>query len=545
MELLKKNPAGSIPVIVKRLKQKDIEWRKARQELNKTWKELVDKNYEKSFDHQIQSFKLADKRFYSAKNLVNDIKGGNSEMEQYLLGMAPGIFTEVPAELTDKLSDMKPHLALEYDAADQGALQDIYRLICHAMEVTNVSTNDKERIASLWRDLLRVFFNMPVHFLYSGQSSAPPPSTSSSSVSHAVGTDVTTGDAAGAASTMESDGSSIPVPATLASQSGWDIDALPVHAGEAYQIGTKVLTLFGSGEVIGFRTSDNTYEIQLPYGIGYLRPSVVLGAEELSVNALEAIGVHVDGEGNEFVHGVRRTPASTNHLVTDPSKIFLGNQMCYTFFRLHHTLYWRFVLARRLAHSKLNLSSTNEYDVSAYDDIDVSEISNLKGNEYPIYNSFMSQLFALIDGSIDSNRYEDMCRQLLSNKGYFVYTLDKVVQQLLKCLQSMSSDENVTKLVGIFMYYRSHTEGVDSAAYQKHVASSLSHLDEDVYRFQLVTPVLHDSTQPIMVGCQLLGSLGSKEFSQSINGSGNSNSSLLADVEETNVDGQTEVEMNK
>jgi hypothetical protein len=38
----------------------------------------------------------------------------------------------------------------------------------------------------------------------------------------------------------------------------------------------------------------------------------------------------------------------------------------------------------------------------------------------------MGQLFSLLDGSSDSARYEDMCRQLLSNKGYFVYTLDKV-----------------------------------------------------------------------------------------------------------------------
>lgn len=35
LELLRKNPAGSIPVILRRLKQKDVEWRKARQELNK------------------------------------------------------------------------------------------------------------------------------------------------------------------------------------------------------------------------------------------------------------------------------------------------------------------------------------------------------------------------------------------------------------------------------------------------------------------------------------------------------------------------------
>ena len=35
LELLRKNPAGTIPIILKRLKQKDLEWRKARNDLNK------------------------------------------------------------------------------------------------------------------------------------------------------------------------------------------------------------------------------------------------------------------------------------------------------------------------------------------------------------------------------------------------------------------------------------------------------------------------------------------------------------------------------
>ncbi|EWM25657.1 paired amphipathic helix protein sin3 [Nannochloropsis gaditana] len=47
LELLRKNPAGAIPVILRRLKQKDLEWRKARQDLNKGWKDVLEKNYHK------------------------------------------------------------------------------------------------------------------------------------------------------------------------------------------------------------------------------------------------------------------------------------------------------------------------------------------------------------------------------------------------------------------------------------------------------------------------------------------------------------------
>jgi paired amphipathic helix protein Sin3a len=75
LELLRKNPAGTIPVVLKRLRQKDSEWRKARHELNKTWQEVLDKNYEKSFDQKSYYFRQHEKRYYSTKHLMGDIRG--------------------------------------------------------------------------------------------------------------------------------------------------------------------------------------------------------------------------------------------------------------------------------------------------------------------------------------------------------------------------------------------------------------------------------------------------------------------------------------
>lgn len=52
LELLRRNPAGAIPVILKRLKQKDLEWRKARQQLNNQWRDILIKNAPRSLDHR-------------------------------------------------------------------------------------------------------------------------------------------------------------------------------------------------------------------------------------------------------------------------------------------------------------------------------------------------------------------------------------------------------------------------------------------------------------------------------------------------------------
>jgi len=74
LELLRKNPGGAIPVILARLKQKDEEWRQKRIEMNKTWKQMMEKNYQKSLDHRSFYFKQGDRKLLSLKPLVSEIR---------------------------------------------------------------------------------------------------------------------------------------------------------------------------------------------------------------------------------------------------------------------------------------------------------------------------------------------------------------------------------------------------------------------------------------------------------------------------------------
>ena len=123
--------------------------------------------------------------------------------------------------------------------------------------------------------------------------------------------------------------------------------------------------------------------------------------------------------------------------------------------RLHHTLFWRLLLAKKLAADCQNKAGLRQkHPMSKYDDSeDEGDLLNHIGSTKPLYSGFLAQLYALLDGSIDNARYDDACRHLLSNKAYFVCTLDKIVQQIVKCLQSMANDETFTRLVGIFMYH--------------------------------------------------------------------------------------------
>ena len=74
VDLLRKNPAVAIPVVLKRLRQKEEEWCVAREEAKSGWKETVHKNFHKSLDHRTHHFRREDKRQTSNRALLQQIR---------------------------------------------------------------------------------------------------------------------------------------------------------------------------------------------------------------------------------------------------------------------------------------------------------------------------------------------------------------------------------------------------------------------------------------------------------------------------------------
>jgi paired amphipathic helix protein Sin3a len=71
---LKKNPVVAVPVVLRRLKAKEEEWREAQKGFNKQWREQNEKYYLKSLDHQGINFKQNDIKALRSKSLFNDIE---------------------------------------------------------------------------------------------------------------------------------------------------------------------------------------------------------------------------------------------------------------------------------------------------------------------------------------------------------------------------------------------------------------------------------------------------------------------------------------
>ena len=73
IEGLKKQPHVAVPLVLRRLKTKEEEWRDAQKSFNKTWREQTEKFYLKSLDLQGISFKQSDVRALRSKSLLNEI----------------------------------------------------------------------------------------------------------------------------------------------------------------------------------------------------------------------------------------------------------------------------------------------------------------------------------------------------------------------------------------------------------------------------------------------------------------------------------------
>ncbi len=145
VEGLKKNPAASIPVVLRRLKAKEEEWREAQKGFNKIWREQNEKFYLKSLDHQGMNFKQNDMKYLRSKSLLNEIEA---------------LFDERHEHNDENNPSTGPHLVLSYK--DKSVLDDAANLLIHHVKrQTGIHKEDKQKIKSLIRQFIPDLFYHP------------------------------------------------------------------------------------------------------------------------------------------------------------------------------------------------------------------------------------------------------------------------------------------------------------------------------------------------------------------------------------------------
>lgn len=147
VEGLKRNPTVAVPLVLRRLKAKEEEWREAQKSFNKVWREQNEKYYLKSLDHQGITFKQNDVKFLRSKSLLNEIEAIYEERREQ---MEEGT-GEVPTG---------PHMSLAY--IDRSILDDAANLIIHHVKrQTGINKEDKQKIKQLLRQFVPDLFCLP------------------------------------------------------------------------------------------------------------------------------------------------------------------------------------------------------------------------------------------------------------------------------------------------------------------------------------------------------------------------------------------------
>ncbi|KAL0094572.1 Sin3 family co-repressor-domain-containing protein [Phycomyces blakesleeanus] len=150
IELLYTNPAHVVPILLKRLKQKDEEWKKAQREWNKIWRELDAKNFYKALDYQGINFKSNDRKAMAPKSLINEI-----EVKYHRQNLPQ------KSILGNSKSKSKSIYQYTYPCKDPEVFKDVTRIIFSYIDrQTGFTGNDREKIRTFIRTFIPLWFHV-------------------------------------------------------------------------------------------------------------------------------------------------------------------------------------------------------------------------------------------------------------------------------------------------------------------------------------------------------------------------------------------------
>ncbi|XP_023661955.1 paired amphipathic helix protein Sin3a-like isoform X1 [Paramormyrops kingsleyae] len=340
---LKKNPAVSVPIVLKRLKIKEEEWREAQRGFNKIWREQNEKYYLKSLDHQGINFKQNDTKVLRSKTLLNEIES---------------IYDERQEQGSEE--NAGPHLSLTYE--DSQILEDAAALIIHHVKrQTGIQKEDKYKIKQV------------VHHF---------------------------------------------IPDMLFAQRGElsDVEEEEEEEAELDEGGAKKHNGVGGG------SGGSPTKSKLLFGS--------TGAQKLR---------------------------STD----DAYNLFYVNNNWYIFLRLHQTLCARLLRiytqaerqieeeCRERAWEREVLGLKRDKNDTPAVQLRLKEPMDIEVEDY--YSAFLEMVRNLLDGNMDASQYEDSLREMFTIHAYMAFTMDKLIQSIVRQLQHIVSDEICVQVTDLYL----------------------------------------------------------------------------------------------
>ncbi|CAG5127144.1 unnamed protein product, partial [Candidula unifasciata] len=341
IEGLKKNPLVAVPLVLRRLKAKDEEWREAQKQFNKLWKEQNEKFYLKSLDHQCANFKQHDIKAIRGKSLLNQIETIYDERSD-----------------NEETQPQGPMLTFTYD--DRSLIEDAGNLVIHHVKrQTGVDKEAKTRIKQLVKHFVPDMFFAP-----RGELS--------------------------------------------------DDDEKFVQDEDDKK--RKVNGLKSEAEE---KSKDIKKEI-------------------------EDVDMDKGGEKNAEVNG------SDSEDDNDRYTLFYCNTTWYIFLRLHQILCSRLLKAYTLTQKLIQEEAVTKKERKDSVALALRLRSPLDVEVEDYYSYFLEMVRAVLDGNMEASQYEDTMREMYGIEAYQLFTMDKVVQNIVRQVQHLVMDDIPSKLTKLF-----------------------------------------------------------------------------------------------
>ncbi|KII93988.1 hypothetical protein PLICRDRAFT_99544 [Plicaturopsis crispa FD-325 SS-3] len=409
IQALQESPGVSVPVVLARLKKKDEEWRRARRDWSRMWREVDAKNFYKSLDHQGISFKANDKKAITAKHLVGDIESVKAR------------------QATERASRENPlqHWAhgslgfqLEYGFDDTSVLQDSLKMVYSFLDHSHAQYSLEERrsVETFLRSFVPLLCTFP-----------------SGEFNDACGPLDGAPDINAPASAGKSDGGGSHSGGIVAS----DLRKKLLKTVQEKTVGQEPNSTIASQA--GSLTPESP------------RLSTREDEPETSVFRANADDVWI------------RANLSGEQAVSPPMKsrpIFV-NTTYYTLLRLLQLLYSRLLMCKTigeaLAHDQhrnllanpiavdLGMDEPNGPPAVLAQAIDALG-EGASANANVVYMYLLDACEKVFDNELDQATFEEHMRWFFGNKAFHVFTLDKLITALVKQVQTVLSDNKCQEL---------------------------------------------------------------------------------------------------
>ncbi|XP_058494449.1 paired amphipathic helix protein Sin3b [Solea solea] len=504
IEGLKRSPATAVPVVLKRLKAKEEEWRDAQQGFNKIWREQYEKAYLKSLDHQGVNFKQNDMKALRSKSLLNEIESVYDERQEQSTEES-GVGQQ-GRNGSGSAPASEPHMVFTYE--DKQILEDAASLIIyHVKRQPTIHKDDKDHIKRIIQHFVPDLF-----FSRRGELSdteewtdeeAEPEEAGDRADRDRADRDRADRDRAdrdradrdradrdrdradrdradrdradrdradrdraerGRALTAAAggNGSSSNIPAATAaattavaatgSQAQTQPDQTQTLTHPQQQLnGESRRRRCSPSQTAETETSTSSCSMSQPAGTAASTP----GSAPIEMGS-GAVGEKVD---------LRDPEAEHQKELDGIYNLFFVNNNWYFFLRLHQTLCSRLLrvyrqaerqlLDHRAEQSRERLLMAEGRREKACDlamELRLKQPSEVELEEY--YPAFLDMVRSLLDGNLDSTQYEDTLREMFTIHAYIGFTIDKVIHNIIRQLQHLVSDEVCLQVVDLYLAER-------------------------------------------------------------------------------------------